>query len=69
MNFRDFGVLTMTRFLDIAIVCEVKGDVVMAEKVAAKAVECKRNCQGTDFPNYGRYVEVLARLRAKMGRR
>jgi hypothetical protein len=57
--------LTLTRILDIALICEYKGDVKMAEVAATKAVEVKRDCQGSDFPNYVRYAHVLTRLRAK----
>jgi hypothetical protein len=54
------------RFLDIALICEFRGDIKMAELVAARAVETKKNCQGADFPNYARYAEVLSRIRSKM---
>jgi hypothetical protein len=58
--------LTMTRFLDIALVCELKGDHGMAEVAGSKAVEVKRDCQGVDFPNYNRYTDVLDRIKSKL---
>ena len=63
--------LTYNRFLDIAIICEYKGDIQMARVAATKAVEVKRNCQGTDFPNFYRYEEVLRLVQPKIkkGRR
>jgi hypothetical protein len=58
--------LTLTRFLDIALVCEIKGDLKMAEATAIKALEVKRDCQGVDFPNYNRYTDVLHRIESKI---
>lgn len=55
------------RFLDLALVCELKGDLKMAEVTAAKAVEVKQDCQGDDFPEFGKYEEVLKRIRVKLG--
>jgi hypothetical protein len=56
----------LARFLDIALVCEIRGDVDMAEVAAGKAVEVKRDCQGVDFPNYSRYADVLDRVKSKV---
>lgn len=56
----------MARFLDIALVCELRGDLGMAELTAGKAVEVKRDCQGVDFPNYSRYTDVLHRIKTKV---
>lgn len=58
--------LTSIRFLDIALVCEMKGDLKMAEVAAIKAVEVKKDCQGADFPNYNRYADVLHRIKSMM---
>jgi hypothetical protein len=55
-------------YLDIAVVCEHKDDLKMAEKVAAKAVKIKKDCQGADFPNFYRYTDVLDRIKAKLGK-
>jgi hypothetical protein len=52
--------------LDIALVCEIRGDVGMAEVAAGKAVEVKKDCQGVDFPNYSRYADVLHRIKSKV---
>jgi hypothetical protein len=38
----------------------------MAEAAAVKALQVKKDCQGVDFPNYGRYSDVLGRIKAKM---
>lgn len=51
------------RFLDIALICEVRRDVKMASVAAAKAVQVKKDCQGTDFPDYKNYAEVMERVR------
>jgi hypothetical protein len=58
--------LTWTRFLDIALVCELKGDLGMAELAGSKAVEVKRDCQGVNFPNYNRYTDVFDRIKSKL---
>jgi hypothetical protein len=57
--------LTSIRFLDIALVCETRGDLGMAEVASARALEVKKDCQGADFPNYNRYADVLHRIKAK----
>ncbi|KAF2818634.1 SET domain-containing protein [Ophiobolus disseminans] len=56
-------------FLDIALVCEVHGDVEMAVVAGAKAVQVKRDCQGADFPDYSKYVDVLRRLKTKLSQK
>ncbi|KAL1798116.1 hypothetical protein ACET3X_002153 [Alternaria dauci] len=53
-------------YLDIALVCEMEGDLRMAEVAAIKALEVKRDCQGEDFPNYGKYADVVRRIKAKV---
>jgi hypothetical protein len=58
--------LTWCRFLDIALVCEAKGDLKMAEAAAVKALQVKKDCHGTDFPNYARYSDVLDRVKTKI---
>lgn len=58
--------LTACSFLDLALICEVNGDLKMAEVAAAKAVQVKRDCQGTDFPEYKKYEEVLVRIKVKL---
>lgn len=64
----DFRIswLTVISYLDIAVICEHKDDLKMAEAAATKAVEVKKGCQGEDFPNFGRYTEVLERIKVKM---
>lgn len=57
--------LTRYRFLDMALVCELKGDIKMALVTASKAVQVKKDCQGTDFPEYAKYAAVLERLNSK----
>jgi len=54
------------RFLDIALVCEFNNDLKMAALTAAKAVQVKKDCQGEDFPEYGKYVDVLRRIKSKL---
>lgn len=61
--------LIMTRFLDIALICEATKDFNMAEKAAAKAVQVKKDAQGEDFPDYKKYADVLERVRIQLGRR
>jgi hypothetical protein len=58
--------MILFRFLDIALVCELKGDVKMAELTAAKAAQVKLDCQGADFPEYARYAAVLQRIKMKL---
>ncbi|KAF2126718.1 SET domain-containing protein [Dothidotthia symphoricarpi CBS 119687] len=53
-------------FLDIALVCEFNSDFKMAGAAAARACEIKKLSQGTDFPDYKRYVEVVQRVEAKL---
>jgi hypothetical protein len=57
--------LTRYRFLDMALVCEFKGDIKMALVTASKAVQVKKDCQGADFPEYAKYAAVLERLNMK----
>jgi hypothetical protein len=54
------------RFLDIALICENKGDFKMAAQAAAKACQVKRDCQGSDFPDYSKYVDVVYRVQMKL---
>jgi hypothetical protein len=60
----DYTARLASVYLDIALVCEVRGDGKMAAVTAAKAVQIKRECQGEDFPEYARYEGVLRRMRA-----
>ncbi|KAI4616993.1 uncharacterized protein J4E87_008505 [Alternaria ethzedia] len=62
----DYTARLANLFLDIALVCELRGDLGMAELTAGKAVEVKRDCQGADFPNYSRYTDVLHRIKSKV---
>jgi hypothetical protein len=57
----------VSRFLDIALVCEYNNDLRMAAVTAGKAVEIKKDCQGEDFPEYTKYVAVLERIETKLG--
>jgi hypothetical protein len=58
--------LTSSRFLDMALVCELRGDVKMAALTAAKAVQVKKDCQGADFPEFRRYNDVFQRIKVKL---
>lgn len=58
--------LILNRYLDIALVCEHHNDLGMARAAAVKAAQVKRGCQGVDFPNYKKYVEVLDRIKTKL---
>jgi len=53
--------LILTSFLDIALVCQMKGDFKSAVEAAKRAVKTKKDCQGEDFPDYEKYVVVLQR--------
>ncbi|CAA9961425.1 SET domain containing protein [Pyrenophora teres f. maculata] len=53
-------------FLDIALVCEHRGDFKMAEVAGVRAVQVKKDCQGTDFPNYTKYADSLHRIKTKL---
>ncbi|RYN26183.1 hypothetical protein AA0115_g7247 [Alternaria tenuissima] len=61
----DYSARLAAVFLDIALICEIKGDMHMADVAATKALEVKRDCQGEDFPNYGRDADVVHRVKAK----
>jgi hypothetical protein len=37
----------------------------MAEVTAVKALQVKRDCQGEDFPEYKKFVEVLHCIEVK----
>ncbi|KAF1849229.1 SET domain-containing protein [Cucurbitaria berberidis CBS 394.84] len=63
----DYTARLASVFLDLALVCEVSGDLKMAEVAAGKAVQVKKDCQGADFPDYKKYVEVLERVKVKLG--
>ncbi|KAF1935876.1 SET domain-containing protein [Clathrospora elynae] len=62
----DFTARLPALFLDIALVCEFKGDFKMAEVAAARAVHAKKDCQGADFPDYDKYANVLHRIKDKL---
>lgn len=51
-------------FLDLALVCEANGDYKMAVTTGERALQIKKDCQGTDFPDYVRYTEVVERVKA-----
>jgi len=56
----------LTRFLDVALVCEHRGDFKMTEVAGTRAVQVKKDCQGTDFPNYDKYADSLHRIKMKL---
>ncbi|KAF1951200.1 SET domain-containing protein [Byssothecium circinans] len=51
--------------LDLALVCEQTGDLKHALEFAANALKVKRESQGADFPDYGKYKTVLRRINGK----
>ncbi|KAL6711479.1 hypothetical protein ACN47E_004413 [Coniothyrium glycines] len=53
--------------LEIALVCEMHGDWKMGKLAAAKAIQVKQDCQGRDFPDLQKYIEVYRRIAAKPG--
>lgn len=55
-------------FLDIALVCEVNGDLKMGVLASEKAVEIKKDSQGIDFADFKRYAEVVERIKANRRR-
>ncbi|KAH4897718.1 hypothetical protein HBI80_190900 [Parastagonospora nodorum] len=61
MQEEERGVRLANVFLDIALVCEIKGDFKSAVDAAKRAVEIKKDCQGEDFTDYEKYVVVLQR--------
>lgn len=38
----------------------------MAEVAGIRAVQVKKDCQGTDFPNYDKYTDSLHRIKMKL---
>jgi hypothetical protein len=67
ISWDDIPDLTWSRFLDIALVCEFHGDFKMAVFTATKAVQTKKDCQGDDFPEFAKYMNVLQRNQMKLG--
>jgi hypothetical protein len=55
-------------FLDIALICEVNGDLKMGVLAGEKAVQIKRDCQGVDFPDFKKYAEAVERIKASRRR-
>ena len=39
----------------------------MAAAAATKACQFKRDCQGADFPDFSKYVDVVYRVQMKLG--
>ena len=50
----------------MTLVCEIHSDFKMAVLTATKAVQIKKDCQGDDFPEFGKYVDVLHRNQKKL---
>ena len=46
--------------------CEHKNELQFAGRAAAKAVQTKKDCQGQDFPEFDKYMEVLRRISTKL---
>jgi hypothetical protein len=55
-------------FFDLALVCEAHGDYKMGVATGEKALQIKRDCQGSDFPDYHKYAEVVERIEMKAAR-
>jgi hypothetical protein len=53
------------RYLDIALVCEHKGDLKFAKAAAQKALQIVMDCAGPDFPEVKEYVGVVKRIKEK----
>lgn len=51
--------------LELALICEKAGDWKHGLEFAAAAVKTKRDCQGADFVDYGKYTDVLKRIYKK----
>lgn len=50
-------------FFDLALVCEFHGDYKMGVATGEKALQIKKDCQGTDFPEYKQYVAAVERIK------
>ena len=55
-------------FLDLALVCEVHGDYRMGVATGEKALQIKKDCQGSDFPEYHQYAAAVERIKMKAAR-
>ncbi|ORY08989.1 hypothetical protein BCR34DRAFT_625973 [Clohesyomyces aquaticus] len=57
---------TATVYLDIALVCEHKGDLKFAKGAAQKALQIIMDCAGPDFPEIKDYAGVVKRIKDKI---
>ncbi|KAF2275738.1 SET domain-containing protein [Westerdykella ornata] len=62
----DYTVRLANTYLDIAIVCEKKGDLLLAKRSALKALRIKLETQGPDYPDIPKYQGVVQRIKRKM---
>ncbi len=53
--------------MDIALLCEASNDLAMAKVAAQKAVQVKKDCQGSDSADFKKYTEVLERVKMRVG--
>jgi hypothetical protein len=55
-------------FFDLALVCEVHGDYRMGVATGEKALQIKRDCEGTDSSEYQKYAAAVERIKMKAAR-
>jgi hypothetical protein len=55
-------------FFDLALVCEVHGDYRMGAATGEKALQIKRDCEGSDSPDYQTYVVAVERIKMMAAR-
>jgi hypothetical protein len=55
-------------FLDLALVCEIHGDYRMGAATGEKALQIKRDCEGSDSPEYQTYAAAVERIKMEAAR-
>ncbi|PVH93834.1 SET domain-containing protein, partial [Periconia macrospinosa] len=61
----EYSIRVSQLLLELAILCERTNDWQHGLEFAASAVKMKRDCQGADFPDHGKYTEVFKRIYGK----
>ncbi|KAF2175236.1 SET domain-containing protein, partial [Zopfia rhizophila CBS 207.26] len=62
----DYTARLAATYLDIALICEVKGDLAFAKVAAQKALQVCIDSQGRDFLDVPKYESVVKRIKEKM---
>ncbi|KAF2005660.1 SET domain-containing protein [Amniculicola lignicola CBS 123094] len=63
---RDHTIHLANIYVDIALICERQGNLVIAKATAEKALRVKLDCHGPDFPDLKNYTGVVRRIKKKI---